>query len=212
MHKSVIILSRLFSLVSLVMLLPFANISLFSNTVAMAQGNEYDDKSYSNNKNYDDMKVSLYPTKVNKYECQKGPFEGFFVSSVEFCKDVPIVNLNGIDPQLPPSPSDPQIIQVFSGTQETTVPSSTHQVNEPNLYFRDGIPATTNTTSQIMSVAFCDPSDKVIQGFYQLTNKQENPILGFINQITGEKNAYSTALISSNVTLQSTAFCFNNNS
>ena len=212
MHKSVIILSSLFSLVSLVMLLPFANISLFSNTVAMAQGNEYDDKSYSNNKNYDDMKVSLYPTKVNKYECQKGPFEGFFVSSVEFCKDVPIVNLNGIDPQLPPSPSDPQIIQVFTGAQETTVPSSTDQVNEPNLYFRDGNPATTNTTSQIMSVAFCDPSDKVIQGFYQLTNKQENPILGFINQITGEKNAYSTALISSNVTLQSTAFCFNNNS
>jgi hypothetical protein len=194
------------------MLLPFANISLFSNTVAMAQGNEYDDKSYSNNKNYDDMKVSLYPTKVNKYECQKGPFEGFFVSSVEFCKDVPIVNLNGIDAQLLPSPSDPQIIQVFSGAQENTVPSSTDQVNEPNLYFRDGNPATTNTTSQIMSVAFCDPRDKVIQGFYQLTNKQENPILGFINQITGEKNAYSTALISSNVTLQSTAFCFNNNS
>jgi len=212
MHKSVIILSSLFSLVSLVMLLPFANISLFSNTVAMAQGNEYDDKSYSNNKNYDDMKVSLYPTKVNKYECQKGPFEGFFVSSVEFCKDVPIVNLNGIAAELLPSPSAPQIIQVFSGTQETTVPSSTDQVNEPNLYFRDGNPATTNTTSQIMSVAFCDPRDKVIQGFYQLTNKQENPILGFINQITGGKNAYSTALISSNVTLQSTAFCFNNNS
>ena len=212
MHKSVITLSSLFSLVSLVILLPFANISLFSNTVAMAQGNEYDDKSYSNNKNYDDMKVSLYPTKVNKYECQKGPFEGFFVSSVEFCKDAPIVNLNGIGPQLPPSPSDPQIIQVFSGAQENTVPSSTDQVNEPNLYFRDGNPATTNTTSQIMSVAFCDPRDKVIQGFYQLTNKQENPILGFINQITGEKNAYSTALISSNVTLQSTAFCFNNNS
>ncbi len=212
MHKSVITLSSLFSLVSVIMLLPFANISLFSNTVAMAQGNEYDGKSYNNNKNYDDMKVSLYPTKVNQYECQKGPFEGFFVSSVEFCKDVPIVNLNGREAQLPPSPADPQIIQVFSGAQENTVPSSTDQVNEANLYFRDGNPATTNTTSQIMSVAFCDPSDKVIQGFYQLTNKQENPILGFINQITGEKNAYSTALISSNVTLKSTAFCFNNNS
>ena len=29
---------------------------------------------------------SKYPTKVNKYECHKGPFEGFFVSSVEFAK------------------------------------------------------------------------------------------------------------------------------
>ena len=24
--------------------------------------------------------------KVNKYECRTGPFEGFFVNSVEFCK------------------------------------------------------------------------------------------------------------------------------
>ena len=26
--------------------------------------------------------------RVNKYECRTGPFEGFFVSSVEFCKHV----------------------------------------------------------------------------------------------------------------------------
>ena len=25
---------------------------------------------------------------INKYECRTGPFEGFFVSSVEFCKHV----------------------------------------------------------------------------------------------------------------------------
>ena len=50
----------------------------FSNTVAMAQ--EYN--------NYDDNKSSQYPTKENKYECKTGPFEGFFVSSVEFCKHV----------------------------------------------------------------------------------------------------------------------------
>ena len=25
---------------------------------------------------------------TNKYECRTGPFEGFFVSSVEFCKHV----------------------------------------------------------------------------------------------------------------------------
>ena len=29
---------------------------------------------------------STYPTEINKYECRTGPFEGFFVSSVEFCK------------------------------------------------------------------------------------------------------------------------------
>ena len=45
---------------------------------AMAQG--YDD-------NYDgDASYSTYPTDDKKYECRTGPFEGFFVSSVEFCK------------------------------------------------------------------------------------------------------------------------------
>ena len=34
---------------------------------------------------YYDSKFSKNPTDDYKYECQKGPFEGFFVSSVEFC-------------------------------------------------------------------------------------------------------------------------------
>lgn len=64
--------------------IPISNMNLFSDV--MAQGYDEDDsKSYNNNKNYDDNRISLYPTKVNKYECHKGPFEGFFVSSVEFC-------------------------------------------------------------------------------------------------------------------------------
>ena len=40
----------------------------------------------------DDNKYSQYPTEVNKYECQTGPFEGFFVSSVEFCKHIKFDN------------------------------------------------------------------------------------------------------------------------
>ena len=31
---------------------------------------------------------SQYPTDDKKYECRTGPFEGFFVSSVEFCKHI----------------------------------------------------------------------------------------------------------------------------
>jgi hypothetical protein len=49
---------------------------LNNNTVAMAQG-YYD--------NYGDS-YSTYPTDDKKYECRTGPFEGFFVGSVEFCK------------------------------------------------------------------------------------------------------------------------------
>src|SRR5688500_18201000 len=77
---------------SLVMLtplaIPFFNTNSFSE--AMAQGyNPYNE----------------YPTKDYKYECRTGPFEGFFVSSVEFClvdkenKDRPIV-----EPPKPPTP------------------------------------------------------------------------------------------------------------
>ena len=52
----------------------------------MAQ--EFDNNNNYNNhdNNYQDNDMySKYPTKENKYKCQKGPFESFFVSSVEFC-------------------------------------------------------------------------------------------------------------------------------
>ncbi|HEX2406947.1 MAG TPA: hypothetical protein VHJ38_07035 [Nitrososphaeraceae archaeon] len=39
--------------------------------------------------NYVDS-YSKYPTDAKKYECRTGPFEGFFVSSVEFLK---LINL-----------------------------------------------------------------------------------------------------------------------
>ena len=58
------------------MLVPFTSIN-FSNVKAQEYGT-YDD--------YDNDMYSTYPTEINKYECQKGPFEGFFVGSVEFCK------------------------------------------------------------------------------------------------------------------------------
>jgi hypothetical protein len=55
------------------MLVPFTSIN-FSNVRAQEYGS-YDDDSYS-----------TYPTDDKKYECRTGPFEGFFVGSVEFCK------------------------------------------------------------------------------------------------------------------------------
>jgi hypothetical protein len=66
---------------SLVML---AVIPLFNNNTAMTQ--EYDNSYYGDNS------YSTYATEENKYECQKGPLEGFFVSSVEFCKHVKFDN------------------------------------------------------------------------------------------------------------------------
>ena len=85
------------------MLVPFTSIN-FSNVKAQEYGT-YDD--------YDNDMYSTYPTENNKYECQKGPLEGFFVSSVEFCKHVKFDdrkdnrdNITGT--QGPPGPPGPQ--------------------------------------------------------------------------------------------------------
>ena len=53
--------------------MPFVNMNIVSK--ANAQG--YDD--------YYNDSYSKYPTEDKKYECRTFPFEGFFVSSVEFC-------------------------------------------------------------------------------------------------------------------------------
>src|SRR6187401_1154909 len=75
-----------FLLNSLVMLstIPLLN----NNNSVMAQG--YD--IYRDNGDY-----SQYPTEDKKYECRTGPFEGFFVSSVEFCKHVKFDDKNRKD-------------------------------------------------------------------------------------------------------------------
>jgi hypothetical protein len=70
--------------------------------------------SYSNSQNsYSDY--SDYKTKDKKYECRTGPFEGFFVSSVEFCdakhddkkRDHKDNRDNRTGPQGPPGPQGP---------------------------------------------------------------------------------------------------------
>jgi hypothetical protein len=102
-----------------------AAIPLFSNnnTVAMAQG--YDDY-YSDSSYY-----SQYPTDDKKYECRTGPFEGFFVSSVEFCKHIKFDDKDRKDirdrdnrtgTQGPPGPPGPQGIQGPIGPNGTQGP------------------------------------------------------------------------------------------
>ena len=45
---------------------------------------------------YGDDNYSQYPTDDKKYECRTGPFEGFFVSSVEFCKHIKFDDNNDV--------------------------------------------------------------------------------------------------------------------
>ena len=53
--------------------------------------------------------IARSPRYDKKYECQTGPFEGFFVSSVEFCKHVKFDDKKDRDNKVgPPGPPGPQ--------------------------------------------------------------------------------------------------------
>src|ERR671913_2158657 len=109
----------------MLVIMPFLNSNNSLLNTAMAQG--YD--------NYlSDSSYSQYPTEDKKYECRTGPFEGFFVSSVEFCKfnkfddqddrkDIRDNNKTGI--QGPPGPQGQQGPQGPPGQQEV---SQVHKV------------------------------------------------------------------------------------
>jgi hypothetical protein len=158
MHKSILTFGLLASSLVMLLIMPFLNNTSFSNT-AMAQGYDAD--------YYGDNSYSKYPTDDNKYECKTGPLEGFFVSSVEFCKfnkfdkddrkDSSRENRTGTQgPSGPPGPSGPagppgpagsQGIQGpigFNGTQGPSGatgpegPPGITQLNATNIYSKPG--------------------------------------------------------------------------
>jgi hypothetical protein len=65
-----------------------SGLAAFTSNSALAQNYGYQD-AYSYNNSYSSYgdSYSNYPTDDKKYECRTGPLEGFFVSSVEFCKN-----------------------------------------------------------------------------------------------------------------------------
>ena len=171
MHKSVLTFVLLAS--SLVMLSAMPLFSSNNNTVAMAQG--YDDNYYGDSSNYH----SHYPTDDKKYECRTGPFEGFFVSSVEFCKHVKSDEKdrkdsrdNRMGTQGPPGPQGPQGEQGIQGERGLTGatgmtgmrgpagPAGVLIINNINLYEKFGNSAVPGQVSS----AFCDLGDVVFEG------------------------------------------------
>ena len=77
MYKSALTFGLLISSIVMLVVMPFLNNNSFFSNVMAQEYDKYGDSSYSQ-----------YPTDDNKYQCRTGPFEGFFVSSVEFCKHV----------------------------------------------------------------------------------------------------------------------------
>jgi Collagen triple helix repeat (20 copies) len=143
MYKSIATFGVLLS--SLVMLapIPLFNNNNISHTVAMAQ--EYD-------KYRDSSSYSQYPTDDNKYQCRTGPFEGFFVSSVEFCKHIKFDDNkrdhkdnrdNKTGPQGPQGPSGPQGPQGPQGPSGPQGPPGLSGLNGTNgINGTDGVNGT----------------------------------------------------------------------
>ncbi len=134
----------------------------------MAQGyNKYGDSYYSQ-----------YPTDDKKYECRTGPFEGFFVSSVEFCKHVKFDDdkkdhardSNRTGTQGPPGPPGPKGETGSRGETGATGPQGPPgitQLNATNVYSVNNSTAAQSDTFAILG-ALCDPGDLVLNGGYNL--------------------------------------------
>ena len=154
----------------------------------MAQG--YDD--------YGDSSYSKYPTDDKKYECRTGPFEGFFVSSVEFCKHIKFdkddrKDSNRTGTQGPPGPAGPpglngtqgppgpQGIQGppgstgATGATGATGPGVFGQINDTNTYHVNGTGTVATAPHTIVSAdVFCDPGDSVLSGGFSIEDGGSN--------------------------------------
>ena len=132
--------------------------------------------------NYGDSSYSQYPTDDKKYECRTGPFEGFFVGSVEFCKHIKSDDNkrdhrdnNQTGTQGPAGPQGLQGIQGIqgppgsNGINGSQGPPGITQINTTNAYLVNGIQTSNNSTTFNISRAFCDSGDFAINGGWTIS-------------------------------------------
>jgi hypothetical protein len=172
MHKKSIFTFGLLAS-TLVMLSAIPMLNHNNNPVAMAQGYYDDKRSYS-----------TYPTDEKKYECRTGPFEGFFVSSVEFCKHIKFDDKDRKDirdrdnrtgtqgPSGPPGPPGAtgsqgiQGIQGPPGVNGTQGPSGPSTINTTNVYTVVGNTTTSTGFGLFSSIVLCDAGDTALSGSF----------------------------------------------
>jgi hypothetical protein len=226
MYKSqVLTFGFLASSLIMLMIMPFLNQNnSFSNTAIAQEYDKYGDSSYSQ-----------YPTDDKKYECRTGPFEGFFVSSVEFCKHVKFdkddrkdnrtgtqgppgpAGLNGT--QGPPGPQGiqgPQGETGATGATGATGPAGSSLINDTNTYVNRTSVISTATNQSVSADAFCDPGDRVVSGGYSI-NDGEIPVFpGSIIRYSfladNTQTGWAANMIASHAgsTLEVFAICFDN--
>jgi hypothetical protein len=229
MHKSILNFGLLASSLVMLLIMPFLNQnnnSFLPNVMAQ----EYD--------KYQDSSYSQYPTDDNKYQCRTGPFEGFFVSSVEFCKHVKFDdkkddnrkdnNRTGI--QGPPGPTGATGPQGPPGPTgaNSTVPGPAGpqgepgitQLNATNVYLVTNSSSTEPGDTSVFVRTLCDSGDLVMNGGYLIVSADlaENDTITTILDAPivmptlglGWQTAVGFDDESSSVTLGVAALCFDN--
>ena len=223
MKKSLFTFGLLASSLVMLGIMPLLN----NNTGAIAQ--EYD--------KYGDSYYSQIPTEDKKYECRTGPFEGFFVSSVEFCKHVKFDKNNDrkdnqTGTQGPPGPAGqqgppglngtqgPQGIQGergFNGTDGEQGPPGPTQIAAAKIYKQFGpiINAQLSPGGLIAnSTASCFLGDTVLSGGYHINASLLFQPLNFTlleTEATSAADGWTTEAEATTVfTVQSIAQCFDN--
>jgi hypothetical protein len=185
MNKSVFTFGLLASSLVMLVVMPLLNNNnSFSNTTFAQEYDKYGDSSYSQ-----------YPTGDKKYECRTGSFEGFFVSSVEFCKHVKFDKDDRKDNR--------------TGTQGPAGPAGPagpNELNSTSFYTIFGDFAPENST------AFCNSGDTAISGGYRV----DANITEIVNIDVFEKlpnsQGWQTIIFDfgGNATVQTSVDCFNN--
>jgi hypothetical protein len=160
----------------------------------------YDDtKQVSYNNSYEDMKkYSTYPTKDKKYVCQTGQFQGFYVESVEFCKQKIA--------QGPPGPAGPQGIPGIPGAIGPQGPAGPNELNSTSFYTIFG-----DFTSEY-SIAFCNSGDTAISGGHHVNASVTDNVNIDVSEKLPTGQGWQTEIFDfgGNATVQTSVNCFNN--
>ena len=153
MQKSVFTFGLLASSLVMLAIMPFLNSNnSFSNPIMAQEYDKYRDSSYSQ-----------YPTDDNKYQCRTGPFEGFFVSSVEFCKHIKFDDRKD------------HSIDNKTGAQGPQGPPGITQLNDTNTYSVTSGEIVNTFNSSTVGVASCNSGDFVINGGFTITGTSPSP-------------------------------------
>ncbi len=215
MKKSVYTFVLLASSLVMLSVMPLLN---NPNTVAMAQGYDiYRDNGY----------YSQYPTDDKKYECRTGPFEGFFVGSVEFCKHVKFDKDDRKDnrtgTQGPPGPAGPTGPQGPPGNTGAPGATGITFLNGTNLYRVVGnLTVADEDDIFITSFVECDSGDFPVNGLsLHFSSSSSNGTLALTGTVSNNTvpldfsvlpTGYITAAfdVSDNEQVRSTVTCFDN--